>query len=53
MENLSAFSIKYMHFQLSESAISLATFMLVKGRPMHAKHLLPIYNLYVNKNHML
>lgn len=53
MENLSAFSIKYMHFPLSESVISLAAFMLVKGRPMHAEHLLLIYNLYINNNHML
>lgn len=48
MENLSAFSIKYMHFPLSESVISLAAFVLVKGRPMHAEHLLLMYNFYVS-----
>lgn len=46
MENSTAFSIKYMHIPLSESVSFLAVFMLVKGRPMHAEHLLLKSKLY-------
>ncbi len=40
MENSPVFSIKYTYIPLSETVISLAAIMLVKGRPMHAEHLL-------------